>query len=104
MKKFVSGLLSVFLSTLSLVVKLLVFFPSFFVLGFPFWLALLAAAFITLVPVLGSLLNIVLWIWALIVCLNSPVTTLSIIFYVLFAVYALDLAQAIVRASTSPIR
>lgn len=97
MKRFILFLLSTLLGAIDLVIKLLVFFPAFFVLDFPFWLSLILVAVISLVPVFGSLLNIGLWIWALVVCISQPVTTLSIIFYILFAVYALDLLQAIIR-------
>lgn len=90
------------LSAIGLILKLLFLFPAVFILKFPFWLALLTTAVIAFVPVLGSLLNIILWIWAFIVCLNSPVTILSIIFYILFAFNALDLIQAIIRTILEP--
>lgn len=100
MKSLFATVLSTFLSAVALVIKLLVFFPAFFILDFPFWLSLLAAAFISFVPVFGSVLNIVLWLWALVVCLNSATTALSVIFYILFALNALDLIQAVVRTIT----
>lgn len=101
MKSFLSSVFSIILSAIGLIIKFLVFFPAFFILDFPFWLSLILAAIISSVPVFGSLINVVLWIWALIVCLNNPISTISIIFYILFALFALDLLQALIRTFRS---
>ena len=90
-------LITAFFSAFALIIKLLFIFPAAFVLKFPLWLILITTAVIAFVPVLGSLLNIGLWIWAFIVCLSTPVTTVSIIFYILFALTALDFIQALIK-------
>lgn len=86
------------LSSMSFILKIIFFFPAVFVLEFPFWLTLLVIGFISFVPVFGSIVNIVLWIWAFIVVLGLPLSTLSIIFYILFALNAFDFIQAVIRA------
>ena len=97
--QMLSGILFFLLSSLSFILKLVFFFPAVFILRFPLWLTLIAIAFISFVPIFGSLLNIALWIWAFIVCLDMPFTTMSLIFYILFALNALDLIQAIIRTA-----
>lgn len=82
---------------ISLLLRILFFFPGLFILKFPFLLVLAIVAFFIFVPVFGSLLNIALWIWAFIVCLGMPTSFLTILFYILFTLNAIDLTQAIIR-------
>lgn len=98
MKRTFSDILVIILHVLGFILNLLFFFPAVFILEFPFWLAFLAYLFISCVPVFGSLLNIALWIWALIVCLHSPASPMVIFFYVMFALNALNVLQALIRS------
>ena len=64
-------------------------FAPLFVLPFPFLVNLILFFVMSFFAVTGTIINIALWIWALVVTINSPQDVFSIIYYVLFAVNAI---------------
>ena len=103
MKSDISSLRYVAGDALSFVLFFLNMFLTFtpvFYLGFPFWLAIVAIVAlcaVSTVPILGSLANIAVWIWALVVCLGSSLTAPIVIFYILFGLNVLNVTQAVIR-------
>jgi hypothetical protein len=56
------------------------------VLDAPFWVIVLASAALWFVPLL-QFPYLGVWVWAFVVCLQRPVTWLSVVYFVCFAVY-----------------
>lgn len=63
-------------------------FAPLIILHLPFFVDFLIITVVSSVPILGSIVNVVIWIWALIVNINGPQDILAYIFYVLFALNA----------------
>ena len=64
-------------------------FAPLIMLDFPFIVDFLLIAAITSLPYVGGVINLVLWIWALIVTIAGPQDVIAIVFYVFFALNAL---------------
>lgn len=56
------------------------------ILDAPIWVIVLVAAALWFVPLL-QFPYLIVWIWALIVCIGKPFTWLSAVYYVCFAIY-----------------
>ena len=93
MKKANSLFLSIVLST----GNFLITFLPIYVLELPVLAALVLVGIISFVPVIGSIIGIALWIWALFAVIQLPYTGFSLIFYIVFSLKALDILQAVIR-------
>lgn len=63
----------------------LAFFPLVF-LNFGFLIDFLIILAISCLPLVGSLVNAVVWIWALVACIRGPQDIFAIIYYILFVI------------------
>ena len=63
----------------------LAFFPFVF-LNFGFWIECLVILVILWLPLIGTVVNAVIWIWALVVCIKGPQDVWTIIYYILFII------------------
>lgn len=66
-------------------IVVLITFAPLTILGFSFWIDAIIIFAITTIPFLGSIVNVVIWIWAFVVCIGGPQDVFAIIYYVLFA-------------------
>lgn len=66
------------------------------ILDTPFWLTFLLVIAINVIPLIGSLIEVVLWVWALIVAIGSPQDIFVIVFYVLFAINVVRLLSVFI--------
>ncbi len=64
---------------------ILAFIPLIF-LDFRFWIEFLIIMVISCFQIIGSIVNAVIWIWALVVCIRGPQDTFAIIYYILFGI------------------
>lgn len=64
-------------------------FAPLFVLPIPFIFSLILFFVMSFFSVTGTIINVVLWILALVVTINAPQDVFSVIYYVLFAVNAI---------------
>ena len=69
------------------IVALLLTFAPLVSLNLPFLVRLLVIAAVLMLPFVGELILFILWVWAFIVELRTPIDTWSIIFFVAAAVY-----------------
>ena len=74
-------------------------FAPLVMLDFPFLVDLLIIAAIMFLPYIGSIANLVLWVWAFIVTLGGPQDVIAIVFYVLFGINALRFIYIFVLSS-----
>lgn len=70
-------------------ITMLFSFAPLFVLPFPFFVSLILFFVMSFFAVTGTIINVALWIWALVVTINTPQDVFSIIYYVLFTVNAI---------------
>ena len=66
-------------------VNIIFSFAPLFVLPFPIFVVFLLFLAMNILPYIGTVINVVLWLWALIVTINAPQDVFSVIYYVLFA-------------------
>lgn len=66
----------------------LTFFPLIF-LDFGFLIDFLVIVIISTLPLIGSIVNAVIWIWALVVCVQGPQDIFAIVYYTLFVINVL---------------
>lgn len=67
----------------------------FYFIDLSFWLILLLVYAVLYIPILGELINVAIWIWALVLCINSPQELFSIIYYILFAFNTIRVALTV---------
>lgn len=65
---------------------LLVVAPLWFI-GLPWWADLLIIALILSTNIIGGVISVALWVWALVIVVSGTIGWLEIVFFVLFAVY-----------------
>lgn len=75
-------------------------FMPFLILGFPFWLAVIVVILMNVLPVLGGVASLGLYIWAFIVALKMASSALVIAFYVCFAVYVIAVVHKLFVANS----
>lgn len=73
---------------------LLAFCPLIF-LDFGLLIDILIIAVISFFPVLGAIVNAVVWIWALVVCIQGPQDIFAIVYYILFVINFYPYVRAI---------
>lgn len=89
MKEKLEGILGGFGAILWYFLSIVYSFAPLFILHFPWWLDGIIIFIILFVPFVGEIVRIVLYIWAFIVVLNGPMDVVAIVFFVVFAIYAL---------------
>lgn len=62
-------------------------FAPIWMLGFPFWISFIAIAAYFSLPVLGSFMMLVLWIWSFAVSFVQPLGLFTILYYVAAVIY-----------------
>ncbi|MGM9602526.1 MAG: hypothetical protein ACI3W5_13220 [Faecousia sp.] len=73
-------------------------FAPLIILRFPFLIFCVVFFVICFVPILGTVVNLVVWIWALVVSINGPQDALAITYYVLFGINALYVLASVLSA------
>lgn len=89
MKEKLVGALGGFGYVLWLIISLLYVIAPVVILDFPFWLTFILLFAINSLPLIGLIVNAVLYIWAFFVTLGGPQDVIAIVFYVFFALYLL---------------
>ena len=85
MRNKLSSALGAFGSVIFYIIGILLTFAPLFILDWPIWVKLIIVAVLNIIPVVGNLLSIVLWVIGFFATLNSPQDIIAIIYYVLFA-------------------
>jgi hypothetical protein len=89
MKEKLVGSLGLFGYLLWIVVGLLYVIAPVVMLDLPFWVTFILLFAINSLPLIGTLINIVLYIWAFFVTLGGPQDVVAVVFYVLFALFVI---------------
>lgn len=56
------------------------------VLDFPFWVDIIIIFVVFSIPIIGGLMNFIIWIWSFVVVISEPINGLSIFYFVALAV------------------
>ena len=67
-----------------IITSVLAFMPLAF-FNLPFWADFLIILSINAFPIVGTIINAVIWIWALVLCIRGPQDMFAIIYYILFS-------------------
>ena len=59
-------------------------------LDFPFIVNAILIGVIMFLPIIGTILNLILWIWSFVVVLSAPIDIFSILYFIAFAVYIIS--------------
>lgn len=78
------------------VVCVFISFAPLAFLDFPFLIDFIIIAAITTIPFIGSIVNVVIWVWALFVCISGKQDAFSVIYYILFVLNALNVINKII--------
>lgn len=70
------------------VLSVLVTFAPLTILHFSFFIDLIIIMVTTTVPFIGNIVSVVIWVWALLECINGPQDIFAIIYYILFVLKA----------------
>lgn len=97
-KNWLMGSLGILGFLIYLMVAYLFQFAPLIVLDFHFIIFCLVFFVICFVPILGTLVNIVVWIWALVVTINGPQDAFAIVYYVVFGINALYVLMSILSS------
>lgn len=92
-----SGSLGVASFLVAWTIRIFFAFLPLYVLDLNFFIDLILIALVTFAGVLGSIIYGGLWIWAFICALGQPLDAVVVIFYIVFALHALNITQAVVR-------
>ena len=82
----------------SLFVNFLIQFAPLVALRFPFWIDLLLIIAITYIPIANIVVNVVIWIWGLVVTIQGRQDWFAIVYYIVFLI---NLIHVIVKASAA---
>ena len=85
-KSFLVNTLGVFGLVLYFCIAYLFQFAPLVVLDFHFLIFIVVFFCLTCLPIIGTILNFVLWIWALVVTINGPQDWFAILYYIIFAI------------------
>ena len=80
------------------VISVLITFAPLAFLDFSFLIDFIIIAVITTAPFVGNIVNVVIWVWALIVCISGKQDAFSIIYYILFVLNSLNVVSKIISA------
>lgn len=69
------------------------------VIGLPLWADFVILVVLQFTMLIGKLISAGLWIWGLILLLGAPITTFSIIYFVVFGIYVLYFGLSLVAAA-----
>lgn len=69
------------------------------ILDLPLWAFLLLFLAMTSIPILSSIVNVVVWVWALVVAINGTQDWFTTVYYVLFAINALQVLFSLILAA-----
>lgn len=53
----------------------------------PFWAKSILLFVMMMIPFLGGIVELIVWVWAFIIVINAPITIWSIIFFIIFGLY-----------------
>ena len=67
-----------------LIQVVIIFIPLVF-LGLPWWVDALLALFVLFVPFLNTIAALAIWIWSFIIVISSPITWVSIVYFICLA-------------------
>lgn len=82
----------------SLFVNFLIQFAPLVALRFPFWIDLLLIIAITYIPIANIVVNVVIWIWGLVVTIQGRQDWFAIVYYIVFLI---NLIHVIAKASAA---
>lgn len=73
-------------------------------LDFPFWLDVLIIIGFQLLPGIGSIAELVLWVWSFFIVIKGPIDVLAILYFVAMGIYFFSFLPPIIVSIIAKIR
>lgn len=98
MKEKLTATLGTFGLILWYVISVVITFAPLIILSFPIYIDAAIIAIINIIPILGNIVSVVIWVWALIECIGGPQDIFAIIYYILFGLKAIHVVYSMLSS------